>query len=171
MKIYLKNVQKYALVDSCDAERVSLYSWWQMTGLSHKYVCGYRRGSGRAGVLGVDNKIYLHRFILGAKKGQIVDHKNRNPLDNRRSNLRLCTRGQNSANAKKRTTAKTSIFKGVSFDARTRRWIVYCGDQWLGRHSTEIEAARVYNKAAREKWGAFALLNEVPTCSPPQYLK
>lgn len=42
----------------------------------------------------------LHRIVMDAKPGELVDHKNQNPLDNRRENLRLCTRKQNAANSK-----------------------------------------------------------------------
>ena len=59
------------------------------------------------------NDRYLHRFVLKAKKGENVDHINGNKLDNRKENLRKCTRSQNFANRKKYTN-NTSGYKGVS---------------------------------------------------------
>lgn len=61
---------------------------------------------------------YMHRIIMGAVRGQLVDHRNGNTLDNRRSNLRFCTPRQNSRNMKAHRT-NTSGFKEFHFTSRT----------------------------------------------------
>lgn len=66
---------------------------------------------------------YMHREILGLKYGDIdlVDHVNRNKLDNRLENLRICNRSENAINANKPKT-NTSGFKGVMFDNKSKKW-------------------------------------------------
>jgi hypothetical protein len=108
-------------------------------------------------------------------EGMLVDHINRDKLDNRRSNLRLASRSQNEANKRKRRTQSggktTSRYKGVSFMkdwgtvVRTKPWrATITVDKKiiaLGVYSTEEEAARVYNEAAKKHFGEYAYLNIV----------
>lgn len=121
--------------------------------------------------------VYLHNEVWESAsghalpKGFLVDHINGDKLDNRRDNLRLATRGDNEANKQKRRTqsggAPSSKYKGVSKikDGRKKCWrviITYEKKQHqLGSFCTEAEAAEVYNKAALEYYGEFALLNEI----------
>ena len=106
----------------------------------------------------------LHRLILGAKEGQMVDHINGDTLDNRRCNLRLVTPSQNMMNKKKGLTKKsTSIYKGVDFHkgkwrVRIKKDRKNCADL---RCSTEIEAALEYNKLALAIHGEYAKLNVI----------
>jgi hypothetical protein len=97
----------------------------------------------------------MHNVILNVKG---IDHKNRNGLDNRRSNLRLATKGQNAANAPAR--GGSSRFKGVSWDATRRKWRVQIRvngtTRTLGRFLKERDAAEAYREAALEAWGEFA---------------
>lgn len=113
--------------------------------------------------------VRLHRYILGLKNndGKIVDHINGNTLDNRLSNLRICTIQQNSQNRKKSFRANTtSLYKGVSFikesshSAKGRPWAatIYYDNKnhFLGNFATEEEAHIVYSRKAIEVFGAFA---------------
>src|SRR4051794_16413562 len=59
--------------------------------------------------------VYMHQLVMGSKKGQLVDHKNRIKLDNREDNLRLATRSQNALNSKLHRTNSTG-YRGVTFD-------------------------------------------------------
>lgn len=115
------------------------------------------------------NAVLMHRLILGAKeRNQIVDHANRNRLDNRRINLRFCTHSQNMANRKSRGSSK---YLGVSVFAKTKidstkgvnrivsRIRINGINTGLGSFKTEIEAARAYDAAAKIHHGEFANLN------------
>lgn len=116
----------------------------------------------------IKNKIkqYLvHRMILGLTDSKIkVDHINGNKLDNRKSNLRIATTQQNGMN---RTKIKkfTSKYKGVGWNKRNKKWraIIYLNNKciYIGAYKTELEAAKAYNKKAKELYGEFAKLNEV----------
>lgn len=105
----------------------------------------------------------LHRVIMNAGKGVIVDHINGNPLDNRKQNLRITNSTGNNRNARKRKNS-TSIYKGVSKNGKTwkvqiqidkHNYVLKCGFE------TEKEAALYYNKLAIEYFGEFAILNKI----------
>lgn len=127
---------------------------WSLT--QHGHVKGWRSGQ----------LVYLHHLVLDVPSSCMVDHRNRDPLDNRRSNLRVATRSQNGANrlADRRKAGETSRFKGVAWDRARGRWHAWIHvdgkTRSLGRHSTEEAAAAAYNAAAMEAWGEFARLNE-----------
>ena len=151
---------KQAIIDDADYDRVSIFKW-------------HLAGSGYAvrfeGARGHQKAIYLHRQLLDAQKGQEVDHVNMDKLDDRRENLRFCTRSQNTFNTVKRVT-NTSGFKGVFKGKDEIRWrasIKIDGqDIPLGYFDTPVEAARAYNVAALKYQGEFAHLNEIPQENP-----
>ncbi len=108
--------------------------------------------------------IRLHRLIMQAEPNQIIDHINGDRSDNRRSNLRFCTRSQNNQNQFARKGS--CRFKGVHYagDAhRTKPWrarIQLNNNQTLlGYFTTPEAAARRYDQAAVELFGEFANLN------------
>lgn len=102
----------------------------------------------------------MHRVVLRAVLGEMIDHKNRNGLDNRKENLRRCTSSQNNGNrAKHAKNGKTSPYKGVCYDKKQRKFLAQISHQKFGRFDSEVAAARAYDEAARAKWGVFARLN------------
>lgn len=105
----------------------------------------------------------LHRWLMGAKTGQYVDHINGDKLDNRRNNLRLTTQGLNRANSVKPNRG-TSPYKGVCFQRGKWRARVIKDRQYYhcGFHDTAEQAARAYDEKALELFGEFANLNFKP---------
>ncbi len=114
-------------------------------------------------------KLYVHRLVMKLKPNSKwqVDHINRNPLDNRKSNLRLATAIQNAGNTMKKTRGKSG-FRGVikRDDKLKKPWLAYCGPKnksggykCIGYYRTAEEAAHAYDRAALERWGQFAILN------------
>lgn len=114
-------------------------------------------------------KQYLHRFIMKAKKGQIVDHIDGNPLNNLKSNLRLVNAKQSAWNTSAHSDSLFSKYKGVSFfrykqQKRSKPWtaiIMVKGKTYKKYFSTEIEAAKQYNEWAIKFHGDFAVLNKI----------
>jgi hypothetical protein len=108
--------------------------------------------------------ISLANFILGNKEYKVVDHKDRNPLNNLPSNLRFANTSQNAINCEK-MKGTTSKYKGVSLYKRTGRWKVQIVKNkiqyFIGYFSTELEAAKAYNDVAQEYQGKFAVLNKL----------
>jgi len=107
----------------------------------------------------------LHHVIIGKPpKGKMVDHIDRNGLNNRRENLRLTTNSQNQRNSK--GSSKSSQYKGVYRDISNNKWAANIGHEgkviYIGSFTCEKEAALAYNKKALELWGdEHAFMNKV----------
>lgn len=108
--------------------------------------------------------ILIHRIIMNCPSGLMVDHINRNSLDNRKSNLRICNKSQNAANSKIASN-NTSGYRGVKWSKIGKKWMssirVMGKDIYLGYFFNKLDAARTYNKAAEKYFGKFAYLNQV----------
>lgn len=107
--------------------------------------------------------ILLHRLIMKPRNDMDIDHINGNGLDNRRKNLRICTKKQNQGNRRKIGTF-TSKYKGVYFPKGKKRWRANItkgtGTRFhLGYFDNEEDAAKAYDNAALEYFGKFANIN------------
>lgn len=152
-----------ALVDAEDAERVKRYSWSCRSNRG-----GYVYGASYRSAGGAWCKYQLHRWIIGAKPGEVVDHIDGNPLNNQRANLRITDRLGNSRN-RRALRSVSHGFKGI-YQIHNGRWAARINAGELksdGRHrkihlgyfDTAEEAARAYDEAARKHFGEFAALN------------
>lgn len=139
---------KKIIIDLEDWERVKEFDWY-FDKLTEDVSAFRYTGAG-----------YLSRFILGIEDpGILVDHKNGNKFDNRKENLRTCTKSQNAANSGPRSYK----YKGVTYNKINQNWnaqikILY-KKKHLGSFATIEEAARAYDSAAKKHFGEFAKLN------------
>jgi hypothetical protein len=151
------------LIDDEDYERVLKYSW--------RIKVVKVKGGGRVVkyaqahspmLNGKRVTIRMHRLILNAPTGVQVDHIDGNGLNNQKSNLRFATSSENMQNSKAKAGA-ASKFKGVCWNKNESKWVVRIfvdGKRMcLGQYTDEAQAAKVYDKAAREFFGEFACLN------------
>lgn len=138
----------FAIVDVEDLERCKQHKWH----FERNYV------------LCTATKWYLHHFILNHKpsKANVVDHINKNGLDNRKSNLRLCSIAQNNCNSA-RGKNNSSGYVGVCYNKKTGKWVASITKNYkyytLGSFPTKELAGAAYNKAAKELHGEFAHVN------------
>ncbi len=149
---------EFTIVDAEDYYRYGKYKWSVVgTGKNLYAVRNVKVGPRLTKI------IRLHREIMHAPKGMLVDHKNSDGLDNLGSNLRLATHSQNQCNKRKTRSKTTSQFRGVYFDKRRVQWqayIRYNGKRkYLGKFKDETEAAKAYDRAARKYHKEFARLN------------
>jgi hypothetical protein len=151
MKYIKLNKNKRAMVDNKDYDWVSTYKWY-----ANPHAGGWRALTGKG--------MSMHRLIMGFPVGLEVDHINGNQLDNRRLNLRVCTKTQNLQNSKLSKDSKNK-YKGITFVKRykIKPWkasIMLNGKRyWLGQYATQEDAGSAYDKKAVELFGEFARLN------------
>jgi len=144
----------FTMVDDEDYDELSKYSWYST---QQKYVC--RRDYDQPG----NPIILMHRFIVGVKDRSIeVDHKDRNPLNNQKHNIRLCNRQQQCFN-QGLNSRNQSGFKGVSFlkDDNCWRARIKINQKYiyLGRFQSAQEAAAAYDAASLKYHGEFGCPN------------
>lgn len=145
----------FALVDAEDADRVLAEKNWTPK-FARSGVIYARSGRSRS-------QIHLHRFVLGLSPCDLdVDHINGNGLNNRRSNLRVCSQQQNQVNTSY-PRSSTSRFRGVRWSNGSRKWCATSSlngkKKHLGYFVDEWEAALVYDKFRADHFGDFARPN------------
>lgn len=155
MKKIKLSQNKVVLVDDEDFKRVKAFKW-------HFSWSGWR-GYAKTNILLYGNKrtsIYLHRFLLNAQKGMQTDHINGNTMDNRKENLRLCTKQQNAFNKKSAHKNNKLGIKGVHWDKNSKRFraqIMVNGKNFnLGSFEVLSDADTSYRKAEKKYFGNFA---------------
>lgn len=137
--------QKFAYVDPEDVDLVSAYRW-------------RKRGDYAAAMID-RTLVRMHRLLVPeVAEGYLLDHIDGDGLNNRRSNLRVCTPQQNACNRGKRATTMHSRFKGVTRSANGWSAIIQHKGRaaHLGTFESEPLAARAYDRAAKKYHGEFA---------------
>lgn len=138
-----------AVIDAVDAPLVSASNWSAALDKGQPYA---RRGVRTGGPLS------MHRLIVGAKMGEMVDHKDGNGLNNRRSNLRIVSAIENAWNVKRKAN-NTSGFKGVYWNCHHNRWVASISIRgkriYLGHFKTPESAHVAYCEASAKHHGEF----------------
>lgn len=162
---------RFALVDVEDFERLSAHRWHlkRKAGDPGRFYAQrtIRVGSGSAAR---KTAVTMHREIMGHPPGAVVDHRNGDGLDNRRSNLRITDVRGNCTNVTSSKLQKRGGFKGVSWNANAGKWQASIGGGevkangkrrllYLGLFTDPADAARAYDRAALQHFGEFAALN------------
>ena len=147
MKIFFFNTSNYAIIDTEDYTKVKEYCWYNTPN-------GYARASMKFG----KGNITLHRIVMGSPKADI-DHKNRNKLDCRKSNLRLATRANNCTNINVKKNNKSG-YTGVRKAHTFNKWVAYITNNkqriYLGTFKKKQDAINVRCEAEIKYFGEFA---------------
>jgi hypothetical protein len=145
MKEYVTNKGQIIKMDDDVYESLGMHDWWVKS-------CGYVQTK-------IEGKYYtLHRLVMSAKPGQVVDHKSGDRLDNQRCNLRFCTVQENNRNQK---PLRDREYKGVSLVRRSGLYCCAVSRHVKGLFSCKEAAANCYNHFAKQYYGEFAWLNKV----------
>ena len=152
---------KVALVDDADFNLLDQHKWTASPRKQTVYAKSDQRVTRGCAC------VYMHVFLMKPGAERAVDHINGNGLDNRRGNLRVCTKSQNQGNRRKglfrNGTECSSKYKGVYWNKRDRRWRAQIRQKskciYLGNFRNEHDAAMAYDAKARELFGEFARTN------------
>ena len=143
---------QFAIVDPEDYDKLSQFKWTAAKSPNTFYAVRSVRG----------RQIRMHRLITNAPKGLVVDHINHNGLDNRKQNLRLCTRSENARNQRPQANC-SSKYKGVCWHKNQKKWLARVHSNGvtyhLGSFKSQIAAAKAYDKKAKQLFGEYAHLN------------
>jgi hypothetical protein len=135
---------KFAIVDAEDYERVISVGSWCFDRYPRKKIHGKLE--------------YMHRFILGDACGKYTDHKNLDKLDNRRSNLRVCSQVNNIQNCGIKKNNACGL-KGIYYNKLRKKWHAQIMFNWkrvnLGFFTSPEEAHAAYCEAGKKLHGEF----------------
>lgn len=151
-ELSLSNSELKILIDDCDYEWASIIKWrLAKTPTSIAVVrSAFRRN------------VPISKDITGCNRYDVVDHRDHNPLNNQRDNLRICSKQENCFNRSKSKNTNCK-YKGI-YPKRNKfaAQIKHNGTMfYLGSFNTQEEAAKAYNIKAKELFGEFAALNEL----------
>lgn len=140
-------------VDASDWDLIKVYRWCLHNAKTKANYMRVRAGN-----------LYVHNLLISIP-GKVIDHIDRNTLNNCQSNLRGCTRADNSRNRTKAVN-NTTGYVGVNYETgRGRPWTacIHLNNKkkHLGRFDSKEEAALAYNQAASAYFGDYAVLNKI----------
>ncbi len=148
-------------IDQEDRARINERSWRVTKGSSGRtrVVTSVREGA-------KVRSITLGKFLLNPPKGkQVYPRRFNEEMDYRKSNLIVCTLKERQRLLPKKRTATSSIYRGVSFNQRIKKWRAGIEVEErtinLGDYAREVDAATAYNKAAKKYFGSLAYQNPV----------
>ena len=148
-----------ATVDADDYGRLNQHKWYALWSKNTRSFYAARKSRGEEGAR---REIQMHRVVMNTPQHLQTDHINHDTLDNRRENLRNCTRAENQHNSRPHVRG-VSAFKGVSWHKLRAKWqakIMVAGRRkFLGLFPDEVEAAKAYDEAAAQHFGGFAHIN------------
>ena len=165
----------HVLLDDEDYDRVIAEGKWHIHKSYRREGVFYVERSTPRYKNGKRKTIGLHRFIVDAPKGKMVDHINGDGRDNRKENLRICTRAENTRNCN--TPPRGTVgYHGVRYLSQTQAKRYHARIKFQGKVEsagvffTVEEAAMEYDKLAKELHGEFATLN-FPDGVPPDVMQ
>ena len=146
-KIFFFNTPNYAIIDTVDYNKIKDFCWRE----DRKGYCIARTN--------ISCSTLLHRVLLGTSKNKVTDHKNRNPLDNRKANLRECTHRQNACNTKIQKHNISGV-TGIYYRGRDNVWVAQIGynkrNIFLGQFKDKQSAIDARKEAEIKYFGDFA---------------
>ena len=157
-----KSKNLFTLVDDEDYDKLVQYHWnVRIDGYVYRQKYSKHKSS----------NFYMHREVMKAKTGQMIDHKNRNVLDNQKSNLRFCTYSQNLQNSSG-NKSKQYPYKGIresngGYNPKRYEGVLKVvlnkkvKSFYTKAYRDIKEAARAYNELAKKHYGEFAYLNKI----------
>lgn len=167
--IKMTNCDEWTVLDAADYPKVKGFTWLKDKKNDNGYAWAWPSRE-QAADLGVPygRYVYMHRIINGTDSDMVTDHIDRNKMNNRRSNLRECTQGQNAINRTK-SKGKSSQYMGVRFikkyaDKPTpNKWeaniTLNKKQKCIGTFPSEKDAALAYDRYAYQMFGEYAALN------------
>lgn len=146
-----------AIVDDEDFESLNQRKWFAANNRGNFCACRVMRTQFQ------EHKIKMCNVIMNVPEGMVVNYKDGNRMNNRKENLRVCTKSQAQQNQKPQQRNKSSEYKGVSRLKNRGKWMAYIkvngNDVYLGVYKQEIDAALAYDEAAEKYFGEFARPN------------